>query len=483
MDEQRLAAIVQEVLQQLRGQDEAAKPSPTPAAPAVPPARKSLPEVGGGVFASVDEAMAAASKAHKELVSLGLEEREQLVEAMRQASLAAAERLARQAYEETGLGRYEHKVGKNRDAARLTPGTEDIASQIITANKGTVLVEHSPMGVAVSITPTTNPNATIINHGIGMVAAGNSCFFAPHPRSQASSLETLRVLNTAIVKAGGPENCLVAVTEAKLEAVHAAMNHSLVRLVVATGGASLVKAALSCGKRTIAGGPGNPPVLVDDTADLARAAEGILAGAALDNNLLCIAEKAVIVQESVATPFMRQLLQLPVVELRGADIARLTELVVKDGHINPAYIGRDAAVILKDIGVRADADVQAIAIEVDERHPLVQLEQLMPILPVVRVGSFAQGLALAVDVEHGNRHTAIIHSQNLERITSYGRAIRPTLLVCNAPSYAGLGVDGAGPITLTVAGPTGEGIVTAKHFTRENRVILGHGALTVIAGD
>jgi len=483
MDEQRLAAIVQEVLQQLRNENQVARPSPAPTAPAAAPAAKSAPEVGGGVFATVDEAIAAAEKAQKELVTLGLEKREELVQAMREAALEAADRLAKQAYKETGLGRYEHKIGKNIDTARLTPGTEDIASRIITANKATVLIEHSPMGIAVSITPTTNPSATIINHGIGMVAAGNACFFAPHPRSQMTSLETMRVLNEAIVKAGGPENCLVAVTEAKLDAVNEAMHHPRVRLVVATGGAGLVKAALSCGKRTIAGGPGNPPALVDDTADLAHAAKAILAGAVLDNNLLCIAEKVIIVQESVATPFMRQLLQLPVVELRGSDINRLTDLVVKDGHMNPDYIGRDAAVILNDLGIRASSDVEAIVIEVDASHPLVQLEQLMPILPVVRVGSFAQGLALAVEVEHGNRHTAIIHSQNLERITAYGRAIRPTLLVCNAPSYAGLGVDGAGPITLTVAGPTGEGIVTARHFTRENRVILGQGALTVIAGD
>lgn len=479
MDEQRLTAIVSEVLKQLR--DGSEMPSRA-AAPAPTVAKSGAIEVGGGVFATVNEALAAAGNAQRELVALGLEEREKLVAAMRTAALEASDSLARHAYEETGLGRYEHKIGKNQDAARLTPGTEDLASKVLTTNKGTVLVEHSPMGIAVSITPTTNPTATIISHGIGMVAAGNACFFAPHPRSQRSSLETLRQLNAAIVRAGGPENCLVAVTEAKLDAVNAAMSHPDVRLVVATGGAGLVNAALSCGKRAIAGGPGNPPVLVDDTVDLTEAAAAIVAGATLDNNLLCISEKAVIVLESVADALLRELLKQPVVVLRNHDLERLTQLVVKDGHINPDYIGKDAAVILQDMGVRADASTLAIVVEVESGHPLVQLEQMMPIIPVVRVAGFCQGLDLAVQVEHGNRHTAIIHSNNLDRITRYGRAIRPTLLVCNAPSYAGLGVDGAGPITLTVAGPTGEGIVTAKDFTRENRLILGHGALTVIAG-
>lgn len=473
MDERQLTAIVTEVLRQLRSNS-------ATAGSAARASRQISP--GGGIFPDVDTAMAAAKKAQIELAAMGLEERERLVAAMRAAALDAAERLAKLAYEETNLGRYEDKIGKNQNAARLTPGTEDVASEVITANRSTLLVEHGPLGVAVSITPVTNPTSTIINHGIGMVAAGNGCFFAPHPRSLQCAVETIRLLNKAVAKAGGPENCLVAVTDAKLDNVNAAMQNPDVRLVVATGGPGVVKAALASGKRAIAGGPGNPPVLVDDTADLAKAAADTVAGATLDNNLLCIAEKAVIVLQSIAGRFMAQLLQQPVMELTGADVERLTKLVVKDGHMNPAYIGQNAATILADLGISAGPELRAIVVQVAAEHPLVQLEQLMPILPVVTVGTFEQGLQLAVEVEHGNRHTAAIHSQHLTRITQYGRAIRPTLLVCNAPTYAGLGVDGVGPITFTVAGPTGEGIVTARHFTRQNRVILGGGSLTVVAG-
>jgi propionaldehyde dehydrogenase len=471
MDEQRLTSIVTEVLKQLRG---AGAPPTSPTAVPLSP--------GGGVYASVDEAIAEAAKAQGELMALDLERREQLVEAVRRASLESADRLARMAYDETGLGRYEDKIGKNENAARLTPGTEDLASQVITAGRGTLLVEHGPIGVAVSITPVTNPTSTIINHAIGMLAAGNSCFFAPHPRGQACAIETLRVLNMAVAEAGGPENCLVAVTEATLPMVNEAMQHPSVRLVVATGGPGVVRAALASGKRAIAGGPGNPPVLVDETADLRQAAAAIVAGATLDNNLLCVAEKTVIVVDAVASRFLDLLLEQPVLELRGADVQRLTDLVVKDGHMNPAYIGKGADVILGGLGASSVTDLRAIVVQVESTHPLVQLEQLMPVIPVVRVRDFEQGLKLAVEVEHGNRHTAIIHSHHMGRVTRYGRAIRPTLLVCNAPSYAGLGVDGVGPITLTVAGPTGEGIVTARHFTRQNRLHLGGGALTLVAG-
>lgn len=459
MNDARIAEIVSQVVANLRQS-------------APPRAPHTNPELGHGVFSSVNEAAAAAAQAQKQLARLDLANRERLIAAIRETGVAHAERFARLTVDETGLGRYAHKVQKNINAAKLTPGTEDLLKDVRTSTFGTGLTQAAPYGVVCSILPTTHPTPMIINQAIIMVASGNALFCCPHPRAAACTREALRTVNQAILAAGGPPNLLVAVDKVSVEIVNEVMAHPAISLVTVAGGPGVVKAALTSGKRAIAAGPGNPPVLVDETADIEKAARDIVAGASFDNNILCIAEKVVFAVAQICDQLMEQMEQAGCVRLRGNDIEKVTALVVKDDHINGEFVGKDAAVILRAAGIEASPQALAAIMEVPAEHPLVRLEQMMPVLPVVRVEDFSQGLQLAIRAEQGFGHTSQIHSRHLERIDLYIRALNTTIVVVNGPSYAGLGIEGTGLFTHTVASTTGEGICTPRTFTRQRNATL-----------
>ncbi|MFZ5975888.1 MAG: aldehyde dehydrogenase family protein [Bacillota bacterium] len=432
---------------------------------------------GSGVFETVDEAVEAARIAQKELVKLSLSQRNGLIRAMREAAKENVELIAKMAWEETGLGRYEDKVLKNILAIEKTPGIEDLQAQVHTGDGGLTLTELSPYGVIGAITPMTNPTATIICNSIGMIAAGNSVVFSPHPNAKNCSRTLIEILNRAIVQAGGPNNLLTATATPSIQSANEMMQHPTVSMIVATGGPGVVKTALSTGKKAIGAGAGNPPALVDTTANLEKAAADIINGCGFDNNVLCIAEKEVIVVESVADLLIHYMKQLPVYHL--TDKALLDQLVSimvnENGAPNKKFVGKNANVLLKEIGIEADSSLRVIIVETKKDHPFVQEEMLMPILPIVRVKDVDEGIDLAVELEHGNRHTAIMHSRDVDNLTKCAKAIQTTIFVKNAPSYAGLGFGGEGHTTMTVAGPTGEGITSAKSFARTRRCVLGGG--------
>lgn len=446
----------------------------------------------GGIFETMDEAVKAAKCAQKELIGLRIEERERLLKAMRQAAIDHAEELARMAAEETGMGRVEDKIMKNRIAAGKTPGTENLQPSAITGDRGLTLIELAPYGVIGAITPSTNPTATVINNSIGMVAAGNAVVFSVHPGAKNSSLRTIEILNKAVHEAGGPANLLTAVANPSLANTQAMMEHPDVNILVATGGPGLVKAVLSSGKKAIGAGAGNPPVIVDETADLERAAKSIVAGASFDNNLPCIAEKEVIVVDYVANQLISYMKQNGAYLAEANEIEALMDLVLtRDekvqaagctlkpervyGGINKEFVGKDAQYILQQIGVQVPADTKLIICETGEDHPFVTEELMMPILPVVRVKDVQTAIEVAVRVEHGNRHTAVMHSQNIDNLSAFARAVQTTIFVKNGPSYAGIGIGGEGHTTFTIAGPTGEGLTSAKTFTRQRRCVLVDG--------
>jgi propionaldehyde dehydrogenase len=460
VDEKLISSIVEQVIRNVQGQVKAA----------------GIPDAPGklGVFTEVDDAMAAAVKAQQELVKLSLDKREELIQAMRRAGIDNAEPMAKFAVEETRLGNVEDKIFKNKNASRQTPGTEDIQPKVYAGDEGMVLVERAPFGVITAICPTTHPVALVINNAIAYVASGNAAFFCPHPRAQKTSLKTMQMLNEAIINAGGPANLLVGVENATLEVVDRAVKHPSVKLIVASGGPAVVKAALTSGKPAVAAGPGNPPVLVDETADLKKAAADIVSGHSFDNNLLCIAEKTVVVIDTVADELIRGMVDSGAYLVKGADIDKLTALCVKDGKVSHDCVGQDATKLLAQIGITAPPTTKCAILEVAPNHPLVQLEQLMPVLPVVRVKTFEQGLELSKQIEHGFGHTAIIHSKDVTRITKYSQVMACTLLVVNKPSGASLRIGAPGQFSHTVAGPTGQGVAVPSTFTRERRVILGN---------
>jgi len=434
---------------------------------------------GDGVFPDIDTALRAAELAQRELDAQTLDKRREIIAVIRRTVEENVQTLARIAVDETKLGRYDDKIKKNLCVAQLTPGTEDLTPIVYTGDHGLTLVERAPYGVIGSITPCTNPSETIICNGIGMIAGGNSAVFNPHPNAKEISAYTVRLLNRAIVAVGGPRNLLCSIADPTQESAQQMMAHPKVKLLVVTGGGGVVKAAMNSGKKAICAGPGNPPVVVDETADIAKAGCDIVAGASLDNNIICVDEKEVIAVDSIADALKAAMVRAGAHELTGRDIERLTNLVVKErvappheSVIDKKWVGRDAALILKELGISAPADPRLILIDVERDHPLLWSEQLMPILPLTRVKNADEGIDLALEMEHGYRHTASMFSRNIEKLSRMARVVNCSIFIKNGPNYAGLGLGGEGYTSFTIASPTGEGLTSAKDFTRVRRCTL-----------
>lgn len=426
-----------------------------------------------GIFDELDGAVEAASRAQAEWVKQTLEQRAAVIAAMRKAALDNLDALAMRAVAETGLGRVEDKVAKNRLAATKTPGIEILRpAHVQSGDDGLTLEEYAPFGVIGSVTPTTNPTETIINNGISIIAGGNSVVFNCHPSAKGVSVWCTQLLNEAIVGAGGPANLLAAVANPTIESAQALMKHAGIRLLVVTGGPAVVKQAMGSGKKVIAAGPGNPPVVVDDTADLNRAARGIIKGASIDNNILCTAEKEVIVVDEVADALKKKLVEAGCIEVKGRDVARLEKIVCDAHGPNKKFVGKDASVILREIGAAASSECRLAIAEVDEAHPFVQHELLMPVLPIVRVKNVDDGIAMAKRVEHGFGHTAVMYSTDISALHRMARTINTSIFVKNDCNLAGLGLGGEGWTSFTIASPTGEGLTNARSFCRLRRCTL-----------
>ncbi|MCL1854310.1 MAG: aldehyde dehydrogenase EutE [Clostridia bacterium] len=425
---------------------------------------------------TVEQAIANAREGFERLREMTLEQRGNLIEAMRRKGIQHAEALARMAHEETGYGNVKDKTAKNLLICHRTPGIEDLSSYCKTGDDGMMLVEQAPFGVIGSITPSTNPTATVINNAISMIAAGNGVVFNPHPAAKRCSQEAMRLMVEAIQEAGGPATLITTVREPTLETGQWMMTHPDIAMLSVTGGEAVVQVAMRSGKKTIAAGPGNPPVIVDDTADIPLAARRVFEGASFDNNVLCVAEKEVFVFAGVADSFMAEMERCGAQRISHADIDRVlaTTLIPQDGRhvINRNYAGRDAAVILRDSGVAVQGDPRLVIAEVEADHPFVMTEMLMPVLAIVRVRDIGEAVELACRAERGCRHSAMIHSASVHHMSIAARKLNTTIFVKNACSLTGLGFHGEGPTSMTIATPTGEGVTTAKTFTRLRRCVL-----------
>ena len=427
---------------------------------------------GLGVFSDMNVAVREAGKAQNALVKLSLECRDKIIENIRKRLLERVSDLASLSVRETGLGRVEDKAEKIALSIKKTPGLEDLETKAFTGDHGLSILERSPFGVIGAITPSTNPSETVINNGIGMVAAGNAVAFNPHPSAKEVSKLALITINEAVVEAGGPPNLLATVKNPTLDSSRQLMHHGDVQLLVVTGGGAVVKAAFASGKKVIAAGPGNPPVVVDETADLKKAAKYIVDGASFDNNVLCIAEKEIICVNSVADELIRLMKANGAYQVIGGNIARLERLVLPEGKLARPFVGKDVQLILSEIGINLGPEFRLAIVDVDKDHPFVHKEMLMPVVPLVRVPDVDSAIELAVRAEQGNLHSAMMHSLNIENLHKMARAVATTIFVKNGPSYAGLGAGGEGYTTYTIAGPTGEGLTTARTFTRQRRCVL-----------
>ena len=434
-------------------------------------------------FADMDTCIEAAVRTQKEFVRCGMEKRRMIVEAMRRAAVKNAEELAKAAFEETGYGSVAHKTAKCLLAANKTPGVEDLETRALTGDEGLTLIFPAPFGVIGSITPSTNPVATVINNGIGMTAAGNTVVFAPHPAAKKCSAMAIEVMNKAAVEAGAPGPLLYAVKEPSVETSQRLMAHPAVRLLSVTGGEAIVSMAMKSGKKVIGAGPGNPPVIVDETANIERAAKDIVDGASFENNLPCISEKETFVVKSVGTELVAAMIKSGAQLIDSAQAQKLLETVLinKDGKyvINRNYVGRDAAYLLQSAGIPVQGSPRLVVAITTKDHPFVTTEMLMPVMPVVYVEDVEEAIECAVEAEHGNHHSAHMHSTNIENLSRASQRLDTTIFVKNGPSYAGIGFGGEGFTTFTIATPTGEGLTSARTFTRTRRCTL-RGALDML---
>jgi len=475
IDEQRINAIVQKVVAELRQERNNGRRDLTDTSSV---GRQNLMDTPG-VFADIDAAIAAARIAHQQLIALPVARRDVIISQMRQAARENAQVLAYEAWQETGMGRYEDKIEKNLLVADKTPGTEDLKPIVFTGDHGLALIERAPYGVIGAITPSTNPTSTILCNAIGMVAAGNAAVFNCHPGAKKVSAHTIQILNQAIVRAGGPPNVITTTPEPTIESAQYVMKHPAINLLVVTGGPGVVEVAMNSGKKAVCAGPGNPPVVVDETADMEQAARDIIKGASFDNNIICVLEKEIIAVDAIADRLKAVMLARGVAELSLEQLNRLMKVILQEDHgpgkhgvINKAFVGKNVSVILKEIGLRVDDQVRLAIAEVDRSHQLVWTEQLMPIIPLVRVASADEAIDLARQVEQGMGHTAVMHSKHLDHLSRMAREINTSIFVKNAPAVAGLGFGGEGYTSFSIASPTGEGLTSAKDFSRVRRCTL-----------
>ncbi len=427
-----------------------------------------------GVFSDMNMAIEKAKEAQKVVRMMSMDQREKIISKIRTKIKENAETMARMGVEETGMGNVGDKILKHLLVAEKTPGTEDITTTAWSGDRGLTLVEMGPFGVIGAITPCTNPSETVLCNTMGMLAGGNTVVFNPHPQAIRTSIYAVNLLNEASLEAGGPDNIACTVEKPTLDSSAVMMKHKDIPLLVATGGPGVVTAVLSSGKRGIGAGAGNPPALVDETANIRKAAEDIINGCTFDNNLPCIAEKEVVAVASICDELMKYMVEEQGCYLASKEVQdKLVHTVLTEkGALNRKCVGRSAKALLAMVGVNVGDDIRCIIFEGEKEHPLIAEELMMPILGIVRASDFEDAVEKAVWLEHGNRHSAHIHSKNVDRITEYARAMDTAILVKNGPSYAALGFGGEGFPTFTIASRTGEGLTSASTFTKRRRCTM-----------
>ena len=431
-----------------------------------------------GVCSSVDQAVQVAQAGFEQLSNASMEDRTKAIECVRQICDQQAEELGRMELEETKIGRLDHKIEKLK-IIKLVPGTEFLRTDAVSGDHGLTVTEYAPFGVIGAITPVTHSLPTLAGNVINMVAAGNTLVVNPHPSGAKIACEGTRRFNKAIYEATGLKNLITIIGNPTIESAQEIFDHNGIRLLVVTGGPAVARAALQSKKRAIVAGPGNPPVVVDDSACLETAAKSIISGAAYDNNLLCIGEKEVFAVESIFDQLMDEVGNHGGHRLNAQQVAQMTDVAFSPpkepgGHhqLNRDLIGQDAAVLAKHIGLNIPADTQILYGETDESNPFVPEEQMMPFVPFVRARDFRHAVDLAKTYEHGFGHTAIIHSRNVRHMSIMGKEMDTTLFIKNGPCGAGLGLGGEGYLSFSIATPTGEGVTNPLTFTRVRRCTM-----------
>jgi len=470
LDEKIISRVVSEVLARLGNQTKASSSS----------------SGGGqssfGVYEKMEDACEAAHRSFEKLRELGVSARRKAINVIRKMCVAKAEEWGTIEFNETKIGRLDHKIEKLKICGDLVPGVEFLERMAFSGDFGLTVIDYAPWGVIGAVTPSTHSVPTLTGNAINMIAAGNAVVFNTHPAAAQVAALAIRGYNEGIFQETGISDLLTTVVKPTLDTFDIMCKHPKVKLLCVTGGPAVVAAAMKVGKRAICAGPGNPPVVVDETADFDNAAKCIIQGASYDNNLLCIGEKEVFVVDSVADKLYAALKKAGAVQLDTQQIDALADkaFVFPQGKgagcphpvVNRDLVGRDAAVLAKAIGLNVPANTQLLFGETKADHIFVDEEQMMPFIPIVRVPNVDVAIEEAIKAEHNYKHTAIMHSQNIRNLTKMAQAVDTTLFIKNGPCMTGLGLGGEGFLSFSVATPTGEGVTTPMTFTRSRRCVM-----------
>jgi acetaldehyde dehydrogenase (acetylating) len=382
-------------------------------------------------LASVQEArdlVGRAEEAQRSFARATQAETDRVVEAMGRAAAAEAERLARMAVDETGMGRFEDKVLKNRFAS------EDVLRYVLPLKTVGVIRDLPeigvtelavPMGVVAALIPTTNPTSTAIYKALISVKSRNAVVMSPHPKAVQCIVESARVLAEAAAAAGAPKDLVLAMTGPTLGGTHELMHHRNTAVILATGGSDMVRAAYSSGKPAFGVGPGNAPAIVERTADVAKAARDIVNGKSFDYGVLCSAENSVVCDAPVDGATRRELAHQGAHFVSGEDRERLLHVMrdPRTGGISHAIVGQSAAAIAERGGIRVPAATRALVVECHEvgREEFFSREKLSPVLAYYVEHGWEACCERSIELLRygGIGHSLVIHSRDERIITRF----------------------------------------------------------------
>jgi propionaldehyde dehydrogenase len=440
-----------------------------------------------GVFDDINEAIDAAYEAQKVLIRKHTtKDRDAFIAKIKEKFLAIIDEETIKEFNETGYGRLDQKLIKNRESIATNPDTSSLTTRVFSSSDGLTVEYCAPYGLVGALTPVTNGIATVANNAMTMIAAGNSIVFNCHPAAKLAGAMAVSLVNESVIELGGPPNLATMVRNPDTKTLDVIMQSPKVKLLIGTGSEVMVKLLMSSNKKVIAAGPGNPPTIIDETADVERAAAMLYENVPFENNMLCVLEKEAFVVDEVFDRFISEMVRLGSRLLTGEEVEKLVPAsLVQNAEggwgANKAMVGKDANVVLKNAGVEpSPGDLRLAICIVDHKHPFVEAEQMMPIFPIVRCKDFEQAMEWAVEAEHGFRHTAAIWTRDLDRATEFGRRIDCTALAHNGPTVATAGVGGSGDGSATIATSTGEGFTNPASFTRIRRFAMANGGGFII---
>jgi acetaldehyde dehydrogenase (acetylating) len=414
----------------------------------------------------------AAHKAQTQLAQFDQAKIDRICEAMARSSLRESARLGAMAVEETGYGIPQDKQEKNRFAAEdvwnYFKGLRTVG--VVSESKDVVEIA-SPRGVVAGIIPSTNPTSTAIFKVLIAIKSRNAIVLSPHPSAARCINETVRVMREAGIKEGLPAEAIACMTTATIEGTEALMKHKATAVILATGGIGLVRAAYSSGKPAFGVGPGNVPVFIERTADVAKAVQDILTGKCFDNGTICASEQAVVCDAPIESAVREQFKAQGAHFISSAEAEQLGKIVATPQRsLNPAIVGKSVEVIAKMAGLNVPQGTRCLLADVGGvgRDFPLSMEKLSPILAFYVADGLTRGAERSNEVLHygGMGHTAGVHTRSREAAVRFGAEMPASRITVNTPTTHGaIGFSTALPPSMTLGCGSWGGNVTSDNVS------------------